>query len=286
MDLAKNRTGVQATEVTGAAQGMNAGVNSVSDTSPTAGVAANSQSQDIDTGDSESFDIYQVIFDDDGESDEQICTNYNNRLYELFMMSPEAQQLRDTGVEVGWTYSLIEYGTNYAGATVPNLTLADLRDALFDYFPRKVSVDASRAPEVVAELRSFWLFLQRVFSLKNAAEMIDFLDEEAAERLREALGDESNFGMAKSFFMGGKQAGFDMTSQEGLAAYMQFYNAQIASRQASNAKSPFDFVRGATRGAGFGSTSMPGTRDFVSEERQKRRDEKKRQRQAKARNRK
>ncbi len=39
--------------------------------------------------------------------------------------------------------------------------------------------------------------------------------------LEAALSDSSNFGMAKSAFMAGRDAGFDMESKEGLEAWMR-----------------------------------------------------------------
>ena len=43
----------------------------------------------------------------------------------------------------------------------------------------------------------------------------------AVKKLEGALSDSSNFGMAKSLFMAGADAGFDMQSKDGLEAWMQ-----------------------------------------------------------------
>jgi len=43
--------------------------------------------------------------------------------------------------------------------------------------------------------------------------------------LQAELADSSNFGMAKSLLSQGKDAGFDMTTQEGLNQFMLSYNA-------------------------------------------------------------
>jgi hypothetical protein len=56
------------------------------------------------------------------------------------------------------------------------------RDGMFDLLPRKVSTSASSAEEIVQELQAFWTFLQREFSLANAAACLKVLDEKAKNR--------------------------------------------------------------------------------------------------------
>ena len=41
------------------------------------------------------------------------------------------------------------------------------------------------------------------------------------KKLETALSDSSNFGMAKSLFMGGREAGFDMDTKDGIDAWMR-----------------------------------------------------------------
>jgi len=45
------------------------------------------------------------------------------------------------------------------------------------------------------------------------------------------MNDPSRFGMAKSFFMMGQAAGFDMTTQEGAEAFMNWYNAMVMMQE-------------------------------------------------------
>ena len=42
--------------------------------------------------------------------------------------------------------------------------------------------------------------------------------------------DPARGGLAKSFLMGGMAAGFDMTSQEGMNQFKDFYNAQLRGK--------------------------------------------------------
>jgi hypothetical protein len=41
------------------------------------------------------------------------------------------------------------------------MTPGNLREILFDIFPRKVSAEPDEAPNMVRELQEFWKFLQR-----------------------------------------------------------------------------------------------------------------------------
>jgi hypothetical protein len=175
------------------------------------------------------FNIHQKVFNQDGEPLEKIAAQYRKDLFKLFMDSPEGQALIDEGIEPGWADMMMDYGMNYLRLTPPQMSPADLREVLFDLFPRKVSADADEAPNVIRELQAFWTFLQRDFQLENAAACLRILDDKAARRLREEMSDPANFGIAKSFVMMGKARGFDMTTEEGINEWMMIYNAEIAA---------------------------------------------------------
>ena len=48
----------------------------------------------------------------------------------------------------------------------------------------------------------------------------------------------TNFGMAKSFVLMGKEAGFDMESPEGMQAWVAAYNATLAPTMAAASRRP------------------------------------------------
>jgi hypothetical protein len=157
------------------------------------------------------------------------------------------------------------------------MTLSDFNEVLFQIFPRKVSVEADQAAPIIAELRAFWSFLARQYSLENAREILETLDDSAVCRLHDKLADPANFGMAKSFFMMGSQAGFDMTTQEGLAAFQMLYNTKVLGNRLGSQQPE--------RQQAMKTLALPEPerRDF--DELKKKRKEKKRQREAKRRNR-
>jgi hypothetical protein len=119
------------------------------------------------------------------------------------------------------------------------MTPADVRTVLFDLFPRKVSAEPGAAQEIVGELRAFWHFLDRAFALPNAAACARVLDGKAARTLEQEMANPANFGMAKALVMQGAARGFDMTTEEGLNAWMTTYNAEVmAQREAGRAPPP------------------------------------------------
>ena len=100
------------------------------------------------------------------------------------------------------------------------MTTGDLEEVVFDLFPRKVITERGDGAEIIQELRAFWRFLQRVYQLPQARQMLARLTPQAARRLERELQEPVNFGMAKSFVLMGKEAGFDMESPEGMRAWV------------------------------------------------------------------
>ena len=80
----------------------------------------------------------------------------------------------------------------------------------------------------------FWKFLKREYQLSNADDILSYLHEIEPD-FRDIMNDTSKFGMAKSFFMMGQKAGFDMSTQEGLDEFLLHYNANVAPQLAAEA---------------------------------------------------
>ena len=222
------------------------------------------------------FDIHQKITRH-GESDEQKVGDYIDGLMQEFAASPEAQPLVDSGERIGWAATMMEYALSYLGATPPRMSLGDFNEVVFDLFPRKLSTGAENADPIITELRAFWNFVHRQYGLGNAEKILSSLDEGATDRLREKLADPANFGMAKSMFMMGSQAGFDMTTPEGLAAFQAAYNTRLRADQLERQQPK----KGPSIVPHLPPLERPSGKSL-----KKKREGKKRQRQAKKRNRK
>ena len=198
-----------------------------------------------------SFDINEPVFDEQGTYLEEPALRYEHALMEQFAASPEGQAITQTGTELGWAQAMIHYAINYPGVSPPAMTTGDLEEVIYDLFPRKVITERGDGAEIIQELRAFWHFLQRVYQLPQARQMLARLTPQAARLLERALQEPANFGMAKSFIMMGKQAGFEMESPEGMQAWVQAYNATVAPTMAA-AEPP---IKKKSRGASKGTRS-------------------------------
>jgi len=174
------------------------------------------------------FDIHEGIHNRHGEIDEERIEQYIEGLMEEFAASAEAQPVFDEYGDRGYPALMMEYAINYLGVTPHEMSLGNFNEVVFELFPRKVSTEPESAAPIVAELRAFWRFLHRQYGLANAAMIAASLTDSAAKRLERELANPANYGMAKSFFMRGMQAGFDMTTQEGIDAFTTAYNKDLA----------------------------------------------------------
>ena len=180
-----------------------------------------------------SFDLNKAVFDEQGSYLEEQASRYEEALMEQFAASPEGQAITQAGTELGWARAMIHYAITYPGVTPPTMTVSDLEEVLYDLFPRKVITEPGDGAEIIQELRAFWHFLERVYQLPQAKQLLAHLTQQAARRLERALQEPANFGMAKSFVLMGKEAGFDMESPEGMRAWVEAYNATVAPRMAA-----------------------------------------------------
>ena len=167
------------------------------------------------------------------EPDYDAVQDYYERAHDTFSKSTEAQRVVSQYGDIGWYQGLLDFGINYLGETVDEMTLNSVKDYVLDHMPRKVSTDPNRATSIVVELAMFWQYLDRVYELPEAKSIVEWLKTDGlAAELEEELSDSSNYGMAKGMFMAGKNAGYDMTSEEGMAQFMMAYNESLMTKDA------------------------------------------------------
>jgi hypothetical protein len=154
---------------------------------------------------------------DGGELDEDRRTELEEELVRRFADSREARGLRD----VRWCHTVMDLAASHLGVTIASVGAPELREILYELLPRKVSVAANAAGDIVAECRAFFAFMKRELSLRDADACLRVLGAGAVKKLEAALSDRRNFGMAKSIMMAGADAGFDMSSTEGVEAWMR-----------------------------------------------------------------
>jgi len=157
---------------------------------------------------------------------------YYERANAAFSKSIEARQVIERFGDLAWFQMLLEFGVNYLGEIVDEMTREDVEEFAFDYVPRKVSTEADSAASIICEITSFWEFLDRVFRLPAARSIVQWLKSDGlVARLKVEMSDPANYGMAKSFFMLGQHAGYDMTSEAELSQFVRQYNQSLASNR-------------------------------------------------------
>jgi hypothetical protein len=181
-----------------------------------------------------SFNIYQLDNLSIDEA-EPILDDYQDEIIELFVNSAEGQEYLENNPEIGgWIGHFIYYGFAYEGFTLPQITKNETKLVLESLFPRKISLSSPEEADLaITELIAFWQFLKREYQLKNADSILKYLNA-VKPKFRDIMNDSSKFGMAKSFFMMGQKAGFDMTTQEGLEEFTLHYNINMAPKLAAS----------------------------------------------------
>jgi hypothetical protein len=191
-----------------------------------------SQSRRRPSTGSTDFDIRQDFFDKYGEIDDDEFQAWCTALLNKFARSSEFTSLPDG--EYGLVDCLLQYGADYLGASLATMSVSDLNEIVFSIIPRKVMLEAEFAADLIREFNAFFRFVDREYSLPGAKELANSLDAKAKKRLAKELGNQSNFGMAKSFFSAGKAAGYDMTSQHDLNLFTTVYNKGLEQPHSSS----------------------------------------------------
>jgi hypothetical protein len=166
-------------------------------------------------------ELHQLALDED-EIDSEARRPLEDELLRRFLASPEGK-----GLEALQSCNFVmDFAADYFGATIATLSPSELAEIVFEIFPHKLSVEPSFAARIVEENRALYAFLKREFGLRQAEACLRVLGGDAVKKLETALADPDKFGMAKSLFMKGREAGFDMDSREGIEAWMRLMCSQ------------------------------------------------------------
>ncbi|WP_428263536.1 DUF6930 domain-containing protein [Haliangium sp.] len=159
-------------------------------------------------------DLVELARDSD-EIDPEARARLEDELLFRFSSSPEARSL----CCVGQCGLVMDFAASYIGATIATLQPTELSEVVFDILPREAILDPSDAELVIEQNRALYRFLKREFDLEQADACLRVLDGDATERLEEALSDSRNFDRTKAFVMAGREAGYDMSTEEGVDAW-------------------------------------------------------------------
>jgi len=181
-----------------------------------------------------------------GHVQEDAAFNYYETACRTFANSMEGKGVLEAQQHPSFVHQFLELAISYLGKTVDTMTIADVHELLLELFPRKVNIDDSERGSVIEQLTAFWRFVDRVHDVELASKIADTIESMTGE-FRDVMNDPSTFGMAKSFVTAGQEAGFDMTNQEGLNAFMLAYNQNLTRTDSADVKPAPSSVTGMSR---------------------------------------
>ncbi|MDJ0591047.1 MAG: plasmid pRiA4b ORF-3 family protein [Pleurocapsa sp. MO_226.B13] len=175
------------------------------------------------------LNLYRLDSIKDYDEAIEALSDYVVELVEEFVRSPEGKAYLKAHPEMeeyvgSWIDNLLYFGYAYESVTLPQMTKDNVEAIVTRLFPNKVSLlNPDEADTTIPELTAFWQFLKREYQHRNATPILKFL-KKIQPQFKGMMNDPNKFGMAKSFFMAGTAAGFDLTTEEGLKAFQEHYN--------------------------------------------------------------
>jgi|GEM_PF-3209057 hypothetical protein len=168
------------------------------------------------------------MMDEYSEEQFQKLVEQVDQLINKFIDSKYFSKLNDSQKdEAGFLIAnFSEYMYRYFGLFPKNWDVAGLKECCLSILPQKVTADDDYFKAVSPVLSTFFSFLMEKSILKNGHELISAvktLDRQILEESRNP----ANWGMAKSFAMAAEQSGVDLTDEEAMHEFMEFYNQEL-----------------------------------------------------------
>jgi hypothetical protein len=173
------------------------------------------------------FDIHAPVLDAHGDIDDAAAETQEKELLVRFAASAEAAPFLERGDAVGFASKMLFFARFYQDVTVTTMSAGDLAAVLLDDFPGEMLCQPEDAPEIMAQVRAFWSYVKREFGLPNADACLAVLDEGMALALAHELRNPDKFRGSKAFLWDGLEAGFDVTTDAGLAAWTRAYDESL-----------------------------------------------------------
>lgn len=126
----------------------------------------------------------------------------------------------EAGLALDWKWG-------YAGGHLGRWTTADVDEFLLEWCPRKLSMPPEDSATIPVALSAFMAFLHDEALLSPGSSPADDLIRATVDRTAgfiDAMGDPSNFGMAKSLFASAAADGIDMTDPDGIEQWITQFN--------------------------------------------------------------
>ncbi|MEQ8279049.1 MAG: hypothetical protein RMA76_32925 [Deltaproteobacteria bacterium] len=179
----------------------------------------------------EPFDPLLVLdtLEAEGQLDSEVRTEVEMALVAAFASSPEAKKC----TRVAFAGTFMDIAARVLEQTVVSMDAATVAEVLEEGFARHVTVQPTEAAAIVAEMRAFYRYLGRAYDLEQADACVRKL-QRMKKRLEVALADTSKYAPSKAAVMRGFAAGYDVSTPEGAAAWME----KITARPSKGSRSP------------------------------------------------
>ncbi|HSD86414.1 MAG TPA: hypothetical protein VLB44_02830, partial [Kofleriaceae bacterium] len=123
---------------------------------------------------------------------------------------------------------LVQQAANYFGRPVTYLSREELEQLLLQIIPAKVAVEPEIAAGLIDAARLVMLFAGHQLGIEPAKEAAEWLTEPTlVKELATALADESRYSPTKAMILEGIRAGHDLTTEEGVAAWVEILNERV-----------------------------------------------------------
>lgn len=166
---------------------------------------------------------FEALMSADPEYPEHVETIVDE-VVRTFLASPEAAVLPDPEEGGWWIGQFVNYAFDYGLGPPVTLLAEDIVEILGEILPRKVTIESKEdATLAIPAFRAFFEWADRVTATRDTERILELLAQLEPE-FPSMMMDERRFGMAKSFLMAGRTAGFDMDTQEGLDAFTLEWN--------------------------------------------------------------
>lgn len=133
-----------------------------------------------------------------------------------------AEVAGEAGLALDWKWG-------YGDGDLGRWTTSDVAEFMLEWCPRKLSVPQSECATIPASLTAFMAFLGQQGLLAPASSAVDDLAAAAvdvADDFVAAMGDASNFGLAKSLFASAEADGVDMADPDKLQEWIAEFNTR------------------------------------------------------------
>ncbi len=178
----------------------------------------------------EQFDIHEDIIPFLGMPDERKVKRYIKNLNKAFARSPEGKAVKQATDDrnLSWVKMFVEFAILNHGFTPPYIYDRLLREILYEDIPESVIVEPKEAPNIIAQIKAFWEFIEREYQLQTAKLCLKVLNQKnIVKRLEEKMADRNLYSTVKLIAMQAIDQGVDITSNKEMSKFIEEYNAKI-----------------------------------------------------------